>query len=206
VADGPKFRRAICSRLPRDRQTKVLEAWDLAIAKTGGYLYSRAILAVLSAFFHWAAFSVIGVPYALALAVWVGLVSQFLPVVGTYLAGILPILVTIVDDPIAALWVLGFVVVYQQVENYLFAPRITSRTVDIHPAVAFAAVIAGAALFGAIGALLAIPIAATVQSFLSSYLGSYEVIDTHLTRENPFRFRRRKKDRPPPSAPTPEGP
>ena len=70
-----------------ERQAQVLQAWELAITKTGGYLYSRALLALLSAFFHWIVFQALGTPAPVALALWVGLISQFLPVVGTYLAG-----------------------------------------------------------------------------------------------------------------------
>ena len=68
----------------------MLANWEIAIQKTGGYLYSRLLLGVLSAFFHYLAFVLIGVPYAIALALFVGLVSQFVPVVGTYIAGALP--------------------------------------------------------------------------------------------------------------------
>ncbi len=103
VADGPRMRRGICSRLNPARQAQVLRAWELAITKTGGYLYSRALLALLSAFFHWIVFQSIGTPAPVALALWVGLVSQFLPVVGTYLAGILPVLLTLLDSPVNAL-------------------------------------------------------------------------------------------------------
>ena len=85
----------------------MLQAWELAITKTGGYLYSRALLALLSAFFHWIVFQSIGTPAPMALALWVGLVSQFLPVVGTYLAGILPVLLTFLDSPLKAAIVLG---------------------------------------------------------------------------------------------------
>jgi predicted PurR-regulated permease PerM len=76
------------------------------------------------------------------MALWVGVISQFLPVVGTYIAGALPVLVTFIDSPPKALVVLIFVLVYQQLENYLFLPRITARTMDLHPAVAFGAAIA----------------------------------------------------------------
>jgi L-asparaginase II/predicted PurR-regulated permease PerM len=100
VADGPRLRRAICSRLRPERQLQVLSAWELAITKTGGYLYSRALLALLSAFFHWIVFQAVGVPAPIPLALWVGFVSQFLPVVGTYLAGILPILITFIDSQV----------------------------------------------------------------------------------------------------------
>nr|WP_051951666.1 AI-2E family transporter [Actinacidiphila yeochonensis] len=176
-ADGPRLRRTLCSMLPPARQAEVLRAWDIAVAKTGGYLYSRALMALVSGVAHYILLQVLGVPYAPALAVWVGLVSQFIPTVGTYLAGALPVLIAFTKDPWSALWVLCFVVVYQQFENYVLQPRITARTVDIHPAVAFGSVIAGAALLGAVGALIAIPAAATLQGFFGAYVRRYEIAE-----------------------------
>jgi hypothetical protein len=111
------------------------------------------------------------------LAVWVGLVSQFIPTIGTYLAGALPMLIAFTVDPWYALWVLVFVVIYQQFENYVLQPKLTSKTVDIHPAVAFGSVIAGTALLGAVGALIAIPAVATLQAFLGAYVKRYAVTD-----------------------------
>ncbi|MFF7023234.1 AI-2E family transporter [Streptomyces klenkii] len=175
AADGPRLRRALCSVLPPRRQAEVLRAWELAVAKTGGYIYSRALMAVISGIAHYVLLVILGVPYAPALAIWVGFVSQFIPTIGTYLAGALPVLLAFTVDPWYAVWVLGFVVVYQQFENYVLQPRITARTVDIHPAVAFGSVVAGAALLGAVGALVAIPATATLQAFLSAYVRRYEV-------------------------------
>ncbi|MGW7019067.1 AI-2E family transporter [Streptomyces decoyicus] len=177
AADGPRLRRALCSVLPPHRQTEVLRAWEIAVAKTGGYLYSRGLMALISGFAHYVLLEILGVPYAPALAIWVGLVSQFIPTIGTYLAGALPILIAFTVDPWYALWVFGFVVTYQQFENYLLQPRITAKTVDIHPAVAFGSVVAGTALMGAVGALIAIPATATLQAFLGAYVKRYEVPD-----------------------------
>jgi predicted PurR-regulated permease PerM len=176
TADGPRMRRTLCSMLPPARQAEVLRAWEIGIQKTGGYLYSRALLAVVSALSHYVLLKLLGIPYAGALAVWVGVISQFVPTIGTYLAGALPMLVGLTVDPMDAVWILIFVVVYQQVENYLLQPRITARTVEIHPAVAFGSVIAGAALLGAVGALIAIPVTATLQGFLGTYIRRYEVV------------------------------
>ncbi len=181
VADGPRLRRAICSRLRPDRQRQVLAAWELAITKTGGYLYSRALLALLSAFFHWIVFQGADIQAPIPLALWVGLVSQFLPVVGTYIAGLLPVLITFLDSPIKAAVVLGFIIVYQQVENYFFAPRITARTMELHPAVAFGAALGGFSLLGAAGAILALPAAAMVQAIIGEWGERHEVIENELT-------------------------
>lgn len=183
TADGPRLRRTVCSVLPPDRQREVLRVLDIAIEKTGGYFYSRALLAVFSAAVSWAVFTVIGIPFALALALWMGLLSQFVPVVGTYLGGALPFLVALLESPGRGVAVLVFVIVYQQIENYLLAPRITARTMALHPAVSFGSVLAGGTLLGAPGALMALPIAATVQAFVSTYLHRYELVESHLTAE-----------------------
>jgi predicted PurR-regulated permease PerM len=163
----------------------VLQAWELAITKTGGYLYSRALLALISTFFHWVVFQSIGTPAPIALALWVGLVSQFLPVVGTYLAGVLPVLLTLIDSPLNAAIVIVFIVVYQQIENYFFAPRITARTMELHPAVAFGAALAGASLLGFVGALLALPAAAMIQALVGELGTRYDVVESHLTAVPP---------------------
>ncbi|MGE3689286.1 MAG: AI-2E family transporter [Acidimicrobiia bacterium] len=200
VADGPRLRRAICSRMRQENQERVLSAWELAIAKTGSYLYSRALLAGLSALFHWIAFTAVGVPAPAALALWVGIISQFIPVVGTYIAGVLPLVITLVNPGtslLRALAVLIFIIVYQQVENYFFAPRITARTLEIHPAIAFGAALGGAAMMGAIGAVLALPAAAMMQAIAAEWGGRHEVVESPLTEiiepaEVKRRLRRRK--------------
>ncbi|GAA5101416.1 AI-2E family transporter [Nocardia iowensis] len=186
AADGPRFRNAVCSLLPPRRQRHVLRAWDIAVEKTGGYIYSRGLLALASTLAHYVALRVLDVPSAFALALWVGVVSQFIPTVGTYLAGALPVIVALVHDPSDALWILGFIVLYQQFENYVLQPRITATTLDMHPAVAFGAVLAGAALLGATGALLAIPVTATVQAFSGAYIRRYDVeTDVDTTKPEP---------------------
>jgi len=178
VMDGPRLRRNVCSLLRPDRQVQVLQVWDLAIEKTGGYIYSRGILALLSAGVHWAAFEVIGAPFPLPLALWVGLISQFIPVIGTYIAGALPVIIGFIEDPSTGFWMLVVIVVYQQIENYLVAPPITAHTMDVHVAVAFGSVIAGGLLLGVIGALLALPAAATIQAFASTFVQHHEVVVT----------------------------
>lgn len=183
TAEGPKFRRTVCSVLPPERQREVLRAWEIAIDKTGGYFYSRALLAGFSATIGWAVFTIIGIPFALALGLWMGLLSQFVPVVGTYIGGALPLLIALLESPTSAIAVFVYIVVYQQIENYLLAPKITEKTMALHPAVSFGSAIAGATLMGVPGALMALPTAATVQAFVSSYLERHDVVESHLTEE-----------------------
>lgn len=183
LADGPRLRRSVLSAVRPEVQAEVLRLWEVAIQKTGGYVYSRLLLAVASAVFTYLVLLMIGVPFAIPLALWVGVVSQAIPAFGTYLAAIAPILVALFTDPIKAVWVLVALVVYQQIENFVLQPRITAKTMALHPAIAFGAVLAGAALLGAIGALIALPTAAIVQAFISTYLEHHEVIENVLAED-----------------------
>ena len=194
VAEGPQIRRNVCSFLQPHRQRTVLAVWDLAIEKTGGYIYSRGILAVLSAAAHYVAFEFLDVPFPVPLAIWVGVMSQFIPVIGTYFAGALPLLITVVDSPRTALGVLIVVIAYQQLENYVFAPRVTAHTMEIHVAVAYGSVIAGAALLGVVGALLALPFAATAQAFVSGYRQHFDVEEDTLAASAERRGRRQRPE------------
>jgi predicted PurR-regulated permease PerM len=187
VADGPRLRRQICSLLPPKQQQRVLDTWEVAIDKTGGFLYSRLLLALFSGIATFTALMVLGVDFALPLAVWMGLVSQFIPTIGTYIAMSLPLLVAVVKDPWDALILLIFFTVYQQVENYILSPRVAARTMNLHPALAFGSAIAGASLFGVVGAFLALPAAAIVQAVVSTYVQRHEVISSELTTQSSAR-------------------
>ena len=149
--------------------------WEIAVVKTGGYVVSRLLLALVSSLLTGVFLWFLGVPYWLPLAIWTGLVSQFIPTVGTYLAIVVPALIALAQQPLDALWVVAFGV-YQQLENYFFAPRITARTVEIHPAVAFGAVVTGAALFGPLGALVSVPVVAAIEALAQTYGHRYEFV------------------------------
>jgi predicted PurR-regulated permease PerM len=183
VADGPRFRRAVCSVLPPRQQRVVLDTWEVAIDKTGAYLYSRLVLAVLSGAGTYVILRILGVEFALPMAVWMGLVSQFVPTIGTYIAMALPLLVAVVSSTFDALVLLAYFTLYQQLENYVLSPKIASRTMELHPALAFGSAIAGASIGGVLGAFMALPAAAIVQAVVSSYVTTHDVIRDELTRE-----------------------
>lgn len=187
VAEGPTLRRTVLSFLPERRQREALRIWEIAVEKTGGYVYSRLILAVVSAAFTTGILLALDLPFSLALGIWVGVLGQFVPVVGTYLGAILPVVVALADSPGKALWVTVGLVAYQQFENLVIGPRITSRTMAIHPAVSVAAVVIGGSVMGASGVVLALPVAAIVQAVISTTIERHHVIDeagTATTRRN----------------------
>lgn len=176
VAEGPELRRTVFSFLPARRQREMLRIWEVAVEKTGGYVYSRVILAVVSALFTTGLLLLLGVDFAVALGIWVGVLGQFVPVVGTYIGAVFPVLVALADDPLTALWVAVGLIAYQQLENLLISPKVTSRTMEIHPAVSVAAIIIGGALMGGTGIVLALPVAAIIQAVISTTINRHSVI------------------------------
>lgn len=177
IAELPKLQRTVLSTMPEEQQKRAMRIWDIAVESMGGYIYSRLILAALSAALATSILTLLQVPFALSLGIWVGVLSQFIPVVGTYLAAILPAIVALTFNDVGTMvWVLVFFIAYQQVENYLISPRITKHTMEIHPAVSVAAILAGGALLGGIGVILALPMAGIIQAIISESRKRHDVI------------------------------
>ena len=176
-ADAPRLKRWIAALFPERSQPVFVTTWDLAVEKTGGYVSARVVLAFINGSTTSLFMLLIGMPYWLVLGIWTGVVAQFVPTIGTYIAIILPTIVGLLSpEPIDGVLVLIWGLAYQQVENLTIEPQISARAVDVHPAVSFASVMLGAALFGASGAILAIPVAATVLALFDIYGHKHELL------------------------------
>lgn len=182
VAELPALQQTVLSFLKEDRQPEAMGIWEIAVEKMGGYIYSRLILAVIGGTIATMFLTFLKVPFSVPLGIMVGILSQFIPVVGTYIAAIIPAIVALSVSGTTALWVIVFFVLYQQVENFLISPRITKRTMSIHPAISIAAIIVGGAVMGAIGIILALPVTAIVQAAISTSIHRHEVV-VSTTRE-----------------------
>ena len=134
---------------------ETLQRWFL------GQLASMTIIGVLST----VALSVIGIPFALLLGVFRGLVS-FIPFVGPMISVIPPVLLALIGDPIDALWVVLAYAGIQAIESYLIYPLVMSRAVSLHPAVVMFALLVMGTLFGFVGVLLAVPLVAALLVLL----------------------------------------
>ncbi len=181
---GPKLRRSLCQWMAPTTQRKFILGWSIVQDQISGFLFSRSILAALSATFMSVFLIVIKVPYWLPLALFCGLVSQFVPTIGTYIGGALPVLFAWGDRGIwYAVGVVVFITCYQQIENFIFAPKVSQRTMDLNPCVAFLAVLVFGSIFGALGAFLALPITASLQVLFKVYTKRYELIDVPLMND-----------------------
>lgn len=177
AAEGPSMRRVIGSWLSPRVQLVFVTTWDIAVQKTGGFVVSRLVLAAISSVAHSTAYAVMGIHYWLPMGMITGITSQFIPTVGTYLGALVPMAIAFYQDPMDVVWIAVFAGVYQQFENYLLAPRISKRTMNIHPAVAFGSVILFSNLFGGIGALISIPLAAAIVAVVDTYGHRYDLIE-----------------------------
>jgi len=176
AADGPHFFNTLASWMPQRAQKVFLNVSEIAIAKTGGYVISKIILASLSALFHGIFFFAIGVPNWLPFALVVGITAQFVPIVGTYIGVALPVLAVVFDSSWKAIAIIVFATIYQQIETYFFTPRVSKKTMDLNPAIALAAVFVGGAIWGPLGALIGIPLAAACVAILDTYKRRYDIV------------------------------
>lgn len=172
----PQLRDWFAGMFTPSRQAVVLTIWQVFVTKVGGYVTARVILALCSATAHTIFLAIIDMPYWLALGLWIGVISQFVPTIGTYIAVTLPVAVGLTSDqPLDGILILAFAIAYQQIENLILDPRVSSRAVNVHPGVSFASVLLGAQLFGVAGGLLAVPVAATLSTIFELYKKRYDI-------------------------------
>ena len=160
---------ALADRYPPDRARWMKRLYDRIGATVGNYVAGALLQATIAGVLAWIVLSILGVPYALPLSVVVFLLD-LVPLVGATLGAIIVGVVTLFSDfPVdTIIWVI-FSVIYQQVENTVIQPRIQARAVAVHPLVVLISVLFGSTLFGVLGALLAIPVAAAIQITIREY-------------------------------------
>ncbi|WP_318241332.1 AI-2E family transporter [Cellulomonas avistercoris] len=184
LAAGPRFRASICRWLTPGRQQEVLRLWEVTQVKVSDFINTRIVLAAIATAATFAFLAILGTPYSLPLALFTGVVSQFVPTIGTYIGGALPIAVALTSQGAPqALGVLAFILGYQQVENLWLAPKVSARALQMNAAVSFVVVLAFGAVFGALGAFLALPIAATIQAVANTYVQRHELVRSHMLHD-----------------------
>ncbi|MGL4172744.1 MAG: AI-2E family transporter [Actinomycetota bacterium] len=147
--------------VPRSRRTRVAHLTEEVSNRVGGYFLGQIAVATINALCSYVVMLILNIPYAAVLAVCVGLLG-LIPLVGATIGAILVVLVALFQSGTTALIVVFYYVVYQQVENYVIAPRIMRRTVAVPGAATVIAALAGGTLLGVLGALIAIPLAASL--------------------------------------------
>ena len=183
AADFPKIRRAFMTRMPPERQRAFVWITDQSIEQTGGYFYSRLLLMGVNGGLGFVVMVLLGMPlvYAVPMALFMGFVSEFIPMIGTYIGAIIPLLVMLaVQGPAQALLFIVWVLIYQQIENYWLSPRFSSKTMELNGAVAFGSAMFGGAVAGPMGAFMALPVAALITAIVKNTGRTYAVVEADL--------------------------
>ena len=170
ISEGDGWRVKLKESLPDKVSSSIDQVWSIGVSKAGGFIVAKVILGVLASIVLSLSFLIIGLPSPLALGVAAGILSQLIPVVGTFLGGLVPFITSISLGTTAMIATVLVLFIYQIVENYFISPRVTKSTMEIHPAIAVFSTIFGAYTLGGVGAILALPVAATVQGVIGTIL------------------------------------
>jgi len=170
ISEGDGWRVKLKESLPSNISSSIDQVWRIGVSKAGGFIVAKVILGVLASIVLSVSFLLIGLPSPIALGVAAGILSQLIPVVGTFLGGLVPFIASISLGTNAMIATVVVLLAYQIIENYFISPRVTKSTMEIHPAIAVFSTLFGAYTLGGVGAILALPVAATVQGVIGTIL------------------------------------
>ena len=197
LLDGKRIANFLITRFGRHREERLRGVAERIYKSTSGYVAGALTITSINGVLTFIILTILGVPFAVPLAV---LMSFFglIPLVGATIGGVIILIVTLFNDFPSSTIVYGiFLIIYQQVENNVLQPFIFKRTVNVPPLAVIVAILAGSALLGVVGALVAIPIAAALQIVLREYWGDQTTVSGTVILPD---------DVPPPDAPGSDGP
>jgi predicted PurR-regulated permease PerM len=162
LASLPTIKSALYQLSPASRRSRVTKLGDRILRNVGGYVSGAFIVALCAGLSTLVFLFVVGLgQYAVALAFTVALLDV-IPMIGATIGAVIVSAIGFATDPKVGIACVVFYLIYQQFENYVIYPRVMSRSVDVPGAVIVIAALIGAALLGVVGALLAIPTAASI--------------------------------------------
>jgi len=169
LLEGPIWMERIYALLPAKSRDRWRDIGHQIYRTVGGYVTGNLFISIIAGSASTLVLLLLGVPYAVALGLLVGILD-LIPLAGATIAAIIVVTVGVLHTLVAGIILAVFFVVYQQVENHLIQPVVYSRTVQLSPLAVLVSVLIGAELAGVLGALAAIPIAGTIQVLLRAWL------------------------------------
>ena len=175
LIEGPRWLRTVEDIIPDELQprTRRMAADMYDVIK--GYVNGQVILAAIASVLIFPAMIVLHVDYAIALVVVV-FICGLIPLVGHTLGAIIVTAVALVHSPVSAVIILGYYILYQQIENYVVQPKIQANSTNMSPLLVFSSVVIGVSFGGLFGGLVAIPLAGCLRIFLLDYLKSKKIL------------------------------
>lgn len=165
LADLPRVKRGIYKLAPKSRRARMVLLTDEILVRIGGYVLGNLLTSFISGVLTWAWCMVFSIHYALLLGFMVALLD-LIPVVGSTLGGVIVALIALTNSLPEAIATAVYYAFYRFLEDYLLTPKIMARTVQVPGLLTVVATLIGGTLFGIIGALIAIPVAAAIKLLL----------------------------------------
>jgi predicted PurR-regulated permease PerM len=175
LIEGPEIVDFFRELVHKDKRDHVDELSRDMYRVVKGYVNGQVILAALAAVLIVPAVFILGISYPIALMVVI-FVCGLIPMVGHTIGAIIVTLVALATSPVAAIIILAYYILYQQIENYLIQPRIQANTTNMSPLLIFISVIVGVSFGGLIGGLFAIPVAGCIRIAVLDYLKNHEYL------------------------------
>jgi len=188
--DGPRIIKSVLLLAPQGRRESLTELIAAMESKVGYYIAGQALLCITIGILALIAYSIIGLPNALVLALAAG-VMEAVPMIGPTLGAVPAGLVALAIDPTKVIWVIVATMIIQQTENSLLVPRIMKSTVGVNPFVTLLALFAFGSFFGVAGALMAIPMAAIVQLALNHFVFKTPTVELEVAEGRNYASRLR---------------
>jgi len=168
LKDLPKMRDEISVLAGRRYEDDVENLLDTLVRVVGGYLRGQTIASLVTGFIATVGLAIIGVPYALVLGI-ITFIFNYIPYIGPLMAGVIAALVALIVSPFTAVLAIGVVILAQQLTDNLVTPRVMSEQVDLHPTLVIFSLLVGGSLFGILGMIVSIPVAATGKGLFVYY-------------------------------------
>ncbi|OJW06267.1 MAG: hypothetical protein BGO39_25865 [Chloroflexi bacterium 54-19] len=162
LSERPVIKRVIFSFIKEEKRPRGRQLWDSVEEKLGSWVRGQIILMLFIFFMDLIGYMVIGLKFAFALAVFAG-IAELVPLVGPYIGGAPAILIALTQSPTLAIVIAVYIVIIQLVEGNILVPRIMEKAVGVSPLTVIVGILIGSTLYGILGALLAVPIAAAIQ-------------------------------------------
>jgi len=167
--ESERIKRSAIALLPLNRREPMRDLITEIERRVGSYVSGQLLLSAIIGTLSLVAYWIIGMPYALVLALVVALM-EFIPVIGPLIGAVPSLIIALSISPVTVLWVLIASLVIHQLESNVFGPRVMKRTLGMRPLVTLVAMTAFGTLFGVLGALVALPLTAIIQLLLERYL------------------------------------
>lgn len=181
--EGERIKQSALLLVPAAKRGEIRDLLNDIETMLSGYLLGQGLLVLIIGVMSFIAYWIIGLPHMIVLAAFAGLMEA-VPYIGPFLGALPAVIVGLSISPATALWVILAATIVQQLENNLLVPRVMKRTIGVHPLVSVIALLAFGSLFGILGALIALPIAAVVQLLFDRYVLNGEQLEVTPVERN----------------------